>query len=218
MDPISTDRPMAAAQPPANWGTTENRSTDPNAHAVSIPWDTQETILGIHSNASGNNEGTAMTAGHAWLSVTNAATGKTDYIGLWPDDHELITGAHLDNGDASDVRFNVESGPGAFQRYYDLTPQQEQRLDDYLGTHAEWRITNNCASWASEGVWQVVGEDVNPDDWLGIETPREVGRSIEVLNAKGQHEQTDGQLPGIAHGGSMHMTQPAWSGGAAQAP
>ena len=42
----------------------------------------------------------------------------------------------------------------------------------------------NLGSWASEVVQEVVGEDVDADDWAGFETPRELGRNIVKLEAK----------------------------------
>ncbi len=53
-----------------------------------------------------------------------------------------------------------------------------------MKANAHWFYTNNCSSWASKIVNEVVGADVDADDWLGIETPRELGRNILLLEKK----------------------------------
>ncbi len=50
-----------------------------------------------------------------------------------------------------------------------------------MQANVAWRYTNTCASWASEVVEEVVGEDVDADDYGGFETPRELGRNILLL-------------------------------------
>ena len=56
-----------------------------------------------------------------------------------------------------------------------------------------WRYTNNCASFASERFEEVTGVDIDADDWLGIETPREIGDSI--LQANGGYPSNLGVIP-----------------------
>ncbi len=53
-----------------------------------------------------------------------------------------------------------------------------------MQSNVTWRYTNNCSSFASEIVEEVIGEDVDADDWGGVETPRELGRNILILEAK----------------------------------
>lgn len=134
-------------------------------------------VLGIHSNVAGDANG--FTSGHAWVSVT--ASNRTSFYGLWPDAHPRAS----DNGAGSDVRINLESGSrSAASRYYRLTPGQTMRLNFLLNRTAAWNYTNNCSSWATELVVGVLGEDVDADDWVGLETPRELGASILRLEAK----------------------------------
>lgn len=134
-------------------------------------------VLGIHSNVAGDNN--SFTAGHAWISVR--ANAGADFYGLWPDAHPRVT----DNGDGSDVRIDLEAGArAAASRYYRLTPGQTMRLNVLVNRPAVWRYTNNCSSWATELLVQVLGEDVDADDWVGLETPRELGTSILRLEAK----------------------------------
>lgn len=134
-------------------------------------------ILGIHSNVAGDQH--ELTAGHAWISVSTLT--KTDFYGLWPDSHPRT----VNNGDASDVRVNLEVGarPVA-SRYYRLRADKTMRLNALINKPAIWRYTNNCSSWSSELLQDVVGEDIDADDWLGLETPRELGASILRLEAK----------------------------------
>ena len=135
------------------------------------------TILGIHSNVLAGDK----TGGHAWLSITT--NGATVFYGLWPDSHPRTK----DNGPDSDIRKGLEANSVAkASRYYKLTESQSQKLLVQLGRQQNWNYTHNCSSWASYVVWRVVGEDVDADDegLLGVETPRELGRSIQRLETK----------------------------------
>lgn len=137
-------------------------------------------VLGIHSNA---NDDAEATEGHAWISVYDSRTRRTETYGLWVDP-EMFK-----NDKKSDVKVGIERErqqrgySPRFSRYYRLTNEQETRLSRYLEERSEWTPTNTCASWASECVRTVVGEDVDADDWFGLETPREVSQSIKELEA-----------------------------------
>jgi len=134
-------------------------------------------VLGIHSNVSGDSND--YTAGHAWLTITH--DGTTTHFGLWPDAHPSV----VDNGEASDIRVGMEASAKAVaSRYYRLSDAQAKHFNALMQANVAWRYTNTCASWASEIVEVVVGEDVDADDWSGFETPRELGASILELEAK----------------------------------
>lgn len=139
-----------------------------------------EIILGIHSNAAGSD---GFTAGHAWLTITK--NGRTDSYGLWPDDHERIIANGHNNGDGSDIRTGYEIGEtAAASRYYRLSAPQAIHFERLMQANVHWRLTNNCSSWSSEIVRAVIGEDVDADDNFGFETPRELGSSIQALEAR----------------------------------
>lgn len=134
-------------------------------------------VLGIHSNVAGTKND--FSAGHAWLTITH--DGKTKHYGLWPDAHPNV----IDNGDGSDIRVGMEASATAVaSRYYRLSDAQAKHFNTLMMANVSWRYTNTCASWASEVVAEVVGEDVDADDNLGFETPRELGESILALEAK----------------------------------
>lgn len=133
------------------------------------------TILGVHSNVVDGE----YTGGHAWLTITRQ--GKTVHYGLWPDSHPLTQ----DNGDASDIRVGLEAGSKAkASRYYSLSAAQDARFKSLIDANVHWFYTHNCSSWASDMVRAIVREDVDADDWLGFETPRELGRNILRLEAR----------------------------------
>lgn len=137
----------------------------------------ENMILGIHSNVAGDS--CSYTAGHAWLTITH--DGKTSFYGLWPDAHPKT----VDNGDASDIRIGLEaSAKAAASRYYRLSDAQANHFNKLMKANVSWRYTNTCASWAGEIVEEVIGEDIDADDWLGFETPRELGKSILELEKK----------------------------------
>lgn len=131
-------------------------------------------ILGIHSNVVGDRE--EFTAGHAWLTITE--DGVTTSYGLWPDAHPRV----VNNGDGSDIRIGLEAGAAAIaSRYYKLSDAQATHFRALMKSNVGWRYTNTCASWAAEVVFEILGEDVDADDYLGFETPRELGRNILLL-------------------------------------
>ncbi len=163
-------------------------------------------VLGIHSNVGGadsapdmGNLGDAVaqyTEGHAWISVTEG--GVTTRYGLWPDAHPSTK----DNGDKSDIRKNLEPKTGKANRYYKLSAWQTHKLSNLLLSNTAWSYTNNCSSWSSEVVQKVIGKDVDADDWLGFETPREFSKSINSLEKKSP---TTLKSPKVLKG------QPAWN-------
>lgn len=149
---------------------------------------TGTTVLGVHSwvDAKTQKEGNAFdrfTDGHAWLSVTR--NGKTEYYGLWPDSHPDIAELKQDDPDKSDIRIGREanSNPTA-SRYYTLTPEQAVKLDAALRENVAWGATMTCAGWASETVTEVTGKKLDATEFLSIETPRELIKTIQELEAK----------------------------------
>jgi hypothetical protein len=135
-------------------------------------------ILGIHSNVAGDKR--SFTAGHAWLSITD--NNATKMYGLWPDAHPDT----VDNGDKSDIRIGLEVGrTSVANRYYRLSDAQAKHFNALMKADVGWSYTHTCASWASNVLNNVVGDDIDADDWLGFETPRELGKSILALEKKG---------------------------------
>lgn len=135
------------------------------------------TILGIHSNVAGDRFG--YTDGHAWLTITQ--NGATGYYGLWPDAHPNV----VNNGNGTDIRMGMESGDQPMaSRYYKLSPAQANHFWALMRANVAWRYTNTCASWATEVVEDVIGEDLDADDHGGFETPRELGQSILGLEKR----------------------------------
>ena len=137
-----------------------------------------DIILGIHSTESSDND--SFTSGHAWLSITE--NGRTITYGLWPDRHPVT----VDNGRGKDIRTGLENKmTAAASRYYRLSANQATMLNHSIRNKSvSWRITNTCAAWASAIVKEIIGEDVDADDYMGFETPRELGRNILILEKK----------------------------------
>ncbi len=134
-------------------------------------------ILGIHSNIAGDDA--KYQGGHAWISIKDK--GKTTVYGLWPDAHSRT----IDNGSKSDIRVGMEERDKAVaSRYYSLSDAQAKHFNALMKANVAWQYTNTCASWASDVVQSVVGEDVDADDTFGFETPRELGKSIQELELK----------------------------------
>lgn len=147
----------------------------------------QRIILGIHTNVDGNASSTSADgsfssdAGHAWLAITQSGTTTT--YGLWPDWNS--NPRVINNGNASDIRVGLElNSKAAASRYYMLTGPQAIQFNRLMSANVHWKYTHNCASFASDTVYEIFKEDVDADDYLGFETPRELGKSILLLEAK----------------------------------
>ena len=100
-----------------------------------------------------------------------------NHFGLWPDNHPRTK----DNEDKTDVRVGMEPARGYVNRYYALTQLQHMQLLTLIKTTGHWFYTNNFSSWASRIVKRLYKTEVDADDWPGIETPRELSRSIRIL-------------------------------------
>ena len=136
-----------------------------------------EIILGIHSNVPSSAD---FTDGHAWLSVSR--DGVITSYGLWPDDHPRIIDMGLSDKKKSDIRIGMEDGQASQgARHYRLTVKQFRTLEEKLRENVSWNYTNTCASWAAETMYAVTGWDVDADDTLGFETPRQLTKSIAKL-------------------------------------
>lgn len=136
--------------------------------------------LCIYSNAPPS---ASLTAGHAAIVyyIKEEATVTLTTYGLWPDAHPNT----VDNGDATDIRTSFPGDDVSGYGYIYCEPisdKKKQMLDDLVGVNVEWTCTNSCASFASETFRGVTGTDVDADDFLGIETPREISESILALN------------------------------------
>lgn len=171
-------------------------------------------ILGIHSNVDPQTN-PSLIDGHAWLTVTR--NGQTQTYGLWPDNHQLVQDRKLSNGDASDIRTGMEAKlRPAESRYYELTPQQYEKLQGELRQNVHWGYTNTCASWASGVASKVTGEKIDASELLGAtDTPRELSKSIEALEQqhKTSKEQPTKHEPAEHHSSSLSQrsdaTEPA---------
>lgn len=145
-------------------------------------------VLGIHSNVAG---GASLTGGHAWLSI-HFANGKQTTVGLWTttlfEARRIIkdpTGAILD--ESFDVNFGLEEEKNykpVASRYYKLSEAQAKRAVAMMGSYTGWRFTNTCASWATNVVHELVGEEIDSSEIGGLtQTPRALGEAILKLEA-----------------------------------
>lgn len=138
-------------------------------------------VVGIHSSLTGDRSD--FVDGHAWITVINLNTNLAASYGLWPDTHPSIINTPENNGDGSDVRVGREPLVGQANRYYALFPDQRDVLANWVMQVQHWSYTYTCAAWASDTIRTVIGVDVDADDILGFETPRELIESINRLES-----------------------------------
>jgi hypothetical protein len=148
-------------------------------------------VLGIHSNVAPNAN---FTDGHAWITIAAWVDGINSVItkyGLWPDEHPRT----IDNGDASDVRNDLEeTNYGRYNRFYLLKPSQFQQLLNYITADHHWSYFNTCADFVEGAVRSVIGENVDSSDGYVFGTPRSISSSIinlESNNPTNEYEPRD---------------------------
>jgi hypothetical protein len=131
--------------------------------------------LGIHSNVEPN---ASVTAGHAWISLTNQ--GITETYGLWPDAHSNVP----DSGPGNDIRTGVEKGVGVHSYYFPLESDQLSAFTAAIGENKTWGNTYNCSSWVEEVVNRVTDISITANDPGALflaETPRRLSAIIIEL-------------------------------------
>ena len=138
--------------------------------------------LCIYSKASPNDK---LISGHAAIVFYRQEEDDDDVMlttyGLWPDSNNCTN----DNGDATDIREDLDCDDVSGYTYFYCEPISDEKkdvLDGLVVANVEWTCTNTCASFASDTFYAVTGKDVDADDFLGIETPREISKSILALN------------------------------------
>jgi RHS repeat-associated protein len=136
-------------------------------------------VIGIHSNV---DENAGVTDGHAWISVSDVDGTLQNTYSLWPDDHPIFMGTDP-TGTISDVRTNTEapyaSAPGNANYYVYLTKQEAKALDDYIMNYDDWGYSHTCADWSRDAFKAATGINMDVDDLLGAETPRELTQTIK---------------------------------------
>lgn len=171
-------------------------------------------ILGVHSNVAGD---AALTDGHAWLSM-HFQNGRFTTIGLWTttldEPRRFIkdpTGFML--GETFDVEFGRETAKAyraKASRYYRLTQTEARSATRVLTTNASWRFSNTCASWATNVVRGLTGEELGSSEWGGwTNTPRALANAIVALERK---QPTSLASPKIVVGNPVRDAS-FWSGG-----
>lgn len=136
--------------------------------------------LCIYSNADPNGSLTGS-LGHAAIVFYSQVETEMKYTtyGLWPDT------IAPNNGDATDIRTAYIFDDVSRYKYFYCEPisdAQKTVLDGLVAADVEWTCSNSCASFSSETFYIVTKTDVDADDFLGIETPREISESIVALN------------------------------------
>jgi hypothetical protein len=129
--------------------------------------------LGIHSTVSSK---ASFTAGHAWISITNNQTGEFHTYGLWADRTGL--GSNGSGGVRMDLEL-IKAYPFTSNYFVQISQSQYDAIASMLGADTNsWWITYTCADYARDVFYQATGRYLDVDDYLGIETPRELARSI----------------------------------------
>ncbi len=136
-----------------------------------------------------------LTDGHAWITL-HYANGNSATVGLWATG-DVFGGRHFiydPNGvtdstaEKGEVQWGLEAKKhylAKASRYYKLYANQLQQVVRVLGAYTGWRFSHTCATWATDVVKQLVGEDLASSELLGAtNTPRALGNAILKLEAR----------------------------------
>lgn len=149
--------------------------------------DFSKIIFGVHSNAV--TEGQQGEEPHSWVSIDK--NGEVSTYGSWPSTNDCVNDYGQEGGfneQGTDVQKNIEITAelqAAHSHYTELTPQQQEVLDQKLNESHAWTRHDNCASWASHVASEVTGEKISATDT--VKALHEDGYivEIEVDSAKG---------------------------------
>jgi len=130
--------------------------------------------IGIHSNVKSNAD---FTDGHVWLSSEKSGTNGMGTYGLWNNNSGVF--GVLSSGLGNGVILNKE---GAYRpqasKFFLIDRVQYNTFQNYINTPDTWYITNTCAEWARDAIYATTGNYLDVDDNFGIETPRELSRTL----------------------------------------
>lgn len=165
----------------ANGATTAAFDHLFNHEMVNASRKTRYQIAVISSSA--RSEGGKLISGHAFLAVYDTVTKTETTYGLWPDDHEDIKAAGLDNGPkGSDIRKNFANDNPLFYKYQHwqyITDEQYGKLMQIVGKFQAWHDYSNCAGFVTSTYKAVTGTAL---PHAMVSTPRAIGDDIIKLN------------------------------------
>jgi hypothetical protein len=127
--------------------------------------------LGIHTSV---NSKAGFDDGHAWISITNNETGEMKTYSLFSEilNHRDSVGELLINYELSKYSYTSSKFSFISQATYDT-------LNPYLQPYGDsWHITHTCADYARDMWYLGTGQYLDADDWMGLETPRELSRAM----------------------------------------
>jgi hypothetical protein len=156
------------------------------------------SVIGIHAKSTGAGSlSKGADEGHAWLTL-HYPNGQNESVGLWPvgDGSGQMQPRHFirdpigirsDTEEKFDVVFGIERRkhyiPSA-SRYYGLYSNQSTKAIMSIGKFTGWRITHNCATWATEKIAEIFGVRLASQEFLGLtNTPRRLGQALRKLEA-----------------------------------
>lgn len=63
-------------------------------------------------------------------------------------------------------------------------PNQGMLASRVIGVYTGWRVTNTCATWASNVVRELTGEEIKSSEFVGLtNTPRALGNALLFLES-----------------------------------
>jgi hypothetical protein len=133
--------------------------------------------IGIHSNSRAGDEAD-YTEGHSWLSLQNMKTNEFHTYGLWTDKQRASGASGSDKGVLTDEEIRRKY-QAKYSEYKSISEIKYKKFVQYKDEKDAWMPTHTCADWARDGYKVATGIDLDVDDWLGLETPRELSETIK---------------------------------------
>lgn len=169
-----------------------------------------DKVLGIHSDSDPASD-VWVNPGHAWVSLTDYSSLSIGTLTTYGLCHSSATPSPLalyapGTDLYVDREYSYTPHADGHNRYYLLLPSQFVAFENWLDEDHDYAWsglfivppTYNCASFASDTIAEVVGLDVDADDSLGFETPRELSQSIDALEST---DPTTDYNPALVGGG-----------------
>jgi hypothetical protein len=133
-----------------------------------------------------------ISKGHAYITVTDLATGEKHTYATWDDSSRAGQDGRVVPG--SDVRIDLEKTLyppslklATMSASFDLTAGQNERLKAFINTPVKWSRIDSCAGWSSKAVYIATGVSINASEsvmFFTVNSPRRLFVSLHGMENK----------------------------------
>lgn len=151
-------------------------------------------VIGIHAGGGKKGTSAAFATGHAWITLHNPESGRTDTYALWPDHYAGR------NGEGNDIRKNFifdSNRPEGTARYESVPESRRAQLESFLKSNQTYgEFANNCTDFAAAAFEIGTGRTVDATNSIGVSTPAALEEQLQKVDY------------GSSEGGDVPQTRP----------